>query len=126
MLLHGGDALDGCLRGGDGGDGGNPRQHCSPADGLLIEEGILAARSVDDELNAVALDQVHNVRPALLDLEDPLDAEAGLLQYVGRALCGYDPETEVDVAASQVDGCRLVMVVDAEEDRAAGGQHLPR
>src|ERR1017187_1069303 len=122
MLLHGGDALDGGLCGGNGGDGRDACQHRSPADGLLVKEGILAARGVDDELNAVALDQVHNVRPALLDLEDPLDAEAGLLQHVGRALGGYDPETEVNIAVSQGGGCRLVMVVDAAEDRTARGQ----
>ena len=78
MALHGGNALGRCLGGGDGGDGGNARQNRCAADGLLVKKGILAARGVDDELNTVALDQVDDVGTALLDLEDPLDAEAGL------------------------------------------------
>ena len=44
MALHRADALDGSLRGGDGGDGGNARQHRGPANGLLVKEGVLPAR----------------------------------------------------------------------------------
>ncbi len=97
VALHGADALDGGLRGGDGGDGGNARQHRGAANGLLVEEGVLPARGVDDELNAVALDQVHDVRPALLDLEDPLHSEAGFFQHIGRAFGGDDLEAQLNV-----------------------------
>jgi hypothetical protein len=44
---------------------------------------------------------------------------------LGRAFGGHDLEAQFDIAAGQVDGCGLVVIVDAEEDRAAGGQHLP-
>ncbi len=66
VLLHGGDAFGGGLRGGQRGDGGNARQDRGAADRLLVEEGVLAARRVDDELNAVALDEVDGVGAALL------------------------------------------------------------
>src|ERR1035438_4242853 len=92
VALHRADALNCGLCGGNGGDGGNARQHRGPANGFLIEEGVLPARRVDDELDAVALDQVHNVRPALLDLEDALNSETGLFQHIRRALGSDDLE----------------------------------
>ncbi len=46
------------------------------------------------------------------------------LKHVGRAFGGDDFEAEIDVAAGQLDGCLLVVVVDGEEDGAAGGQNL--
>src|ERR1039458_7079831 len=49
VALHRADALDGSLRGSNGGDGGNARQHCGPANRLLVKKGVLPARRVDDE-----------------------------------------------------------------------------
>jgi len=76
MQLNGGDAFNRGLCGGDGRDGGYPSQNGRTADSLLVKKRILPARGVDDELDAVALDQVDDVGPAFLHLEYPLDGKA--------------------------------------------------
>src|ERR1700744_5601543 len=72
LLLHGGNAFNGRLCGSDGGDGGNAGQDSGAADGLLVEERILPARRVDDELNAISLDEIDDVGTAFLYFEDSL------------------------------------------------------
>ena len=65
LPLRRGDSLHRCLRRGDGRNGGNSRQHRRTPNRLLVEERVLPARRIDDELNAIALDQVDDVGPAL-------------------------------------------------------------
>src|SRR5581483_6589930 len=107
----------------DGWDAGGDR--CT-ADRLFVKEGVLPAGSIDDELDPSPLDQVDDVRPALLHLENAFDDQAGGLERVRRSLGGDDLETKMDVAAGEIDGGGLVMVVHAEENRTAGRQHLSR
>ncbi len=71
MLLHGRYSIGGGLRGGNGGDGGNALEHRCPANGLLIENCVLAARGIHDHLDAVALDEIHDVGAAFFDFEIP-------------------------------------------------------
>ena len=99
MFLHGGDAVCRGLRGGERSDGGNAREDCGAANGLLVEDRVLAARGVDDELNAAFLDEVDGIGPALVDFEDALDDEARGFKHVGGAFGGDDFEAEIDVAA---------------------------
>ena len=124
MALHGGDPLGGGLRGGERGDGGDTLEDSSAADGFFVEDGVLAAGRVDDELDAALFDEIDGVGAALVDFEDALDTEAGGFKGVGGAFGGDDLEAEIDVAARQWHGGLLVVVVDREEDRAAGGQDL--
>ena len=102
LLLHGFNSLDGCLGGRNGRDGRHACQHRSPADRLLIEECVLTAWSIDDELDAITLDKVDDVGAAFLDLEDTFDRQAGLLQCVRGAFGGDDLEAEIDEAPCQV------------------------
>ncbi len=121
-----GNTLHRGLRCRDGGNRWNPRQHRCPANSLLIKKSILSARCIDDELNAVALDQVHHVRPALFHLEHPLYGKPRLLQHVGRAFGGHDVEAQFHIVPAKLDNRPLVVVVHTEEDRAARRQHLSR
>src|ERR1700677_1630818 len=57
-FLQRGDPLSRGLRSRQRGDRGNSRQHRSPPNRLLIEERILTARRIDDQLNTIALDQI--------------------------------------------------------------------
>src|SRR5262249_322880 len=56
MLLHGGYPFKGSLSRGNRRDGRDPRKHSRPANRLFIEEGVLTARRIDDELNPLTLD----------------------------------------------------------------------
>ena len=47
-----------------------------------------------------------------------------MFQHIGSAFRGHKVKTEMNVAASQFNGSRLVVVVHAEEHRSLGGQHL--
>src|SRR5208283_1564909 len=112
VLLHGGDAFGGGLGGGERGDGGNAREHGGAADGLLVEDGVLAARRVDDELDALLFDEIDGVGAALGHFEDALDDESRALKHLGRAFGGDDLEAEVDIAAGERDNILLVRIVD--------------
>ena len=63
-----------------GGDAGNVMGDCGAADGFLVEEGVAAERGVDDEVDLSALDIVHDVGPAFVDLVNGLDVNAGVSQ----------------------------------------------
>src|SRR5580698_1142529 len=122
--LHGLDSFHGSLRSGDGGDGGNASQHGGAANRLLVEQRLLTTRRIDDEMNAIALDQIDDVGPAFLYLKDALDRHPGAFQNVGRTFGRDKPEPKVHVPPSEINRSLLVMVVDAQEDRSAGGQYL--
>src|SRR6266568_452555 len=81
-LLHRCYSFHRCLCGCNRRDSWNTGQHSSAPDCLLIKERVLPSRSVDDELNAIAFDQIHDVWPPFLDLIYPLHAKAGTLKYV--------------------------------------------
>src|SRR5580698_2911811 len=99
MFLHGGDAIRRGLGGGERGAGGNACEDCGAANGLFVEDRILAARGVDDELNAAFLDEIDGVGPALIHFEDALDDETCTLKDVGCAFGSHDFEAEIYVAA---------------------------
>ena len=82
----------GCRQRGDGRDS---RLHRRPPDGLLIEPGIEAVRRIDDQLNALALDQVHHVGASFFHFVDALHRHAGVFEHVGGAGRGDQLETHV-------------------------------
>ncbi len=111
MPLHCGNSFGRSLGGGERSDGGNARQHRGAADRLLVEERVLAARRIHDELNAFTLDEVHCIGPALIDFEHPLDDEARAFKHIGGAFSCDDFEAEIDVAARQRNASLLVVIV---------------
>jgi len=54
-----------------------------------------------------------------------IDDQAGFFESVGGAVGGYEFETHVDEAAGYFDYSGLVMVGDADEDRALRWELLP-
>src|ERR1700751_3983480 len=59
--LKSGNSFGGGACSRERGDGRNPRGHGGSPDGLLVEERIGAVRCVDDQLNAVAFNQVDDI-----------------------------------------------------------------
>src|ERR1035438_3088852 len=124
VALHRSNSLDRSLCRCDCCDCGNARQHRSATNGLLIEKSVLAARCIDDELNAIAFNQVNDVGPPLFYFENTFYNQACVLKNIGRALRGNKTETKMHVPASQIDCGWLVMVIYAEEHRSADRQDL--
>ena len=52
------------------------RPNGSAPDGLLIELGIDTVRRIDDPVDALALDEIHDVGAAFFDFVDALDRHA--------------------------------------------------
>ena len=83
--LQGGDAFGGSASGGHGSDGGNARENRGATNGLLVEVRILTTRRIDDELDAIAFDEVDDIRAAFFHLIDAINGHASFLDGVGRA-----------------------------------------
>src|SRR5438105_2894414 len=93
--LDGRDSLCRSACRGNRGDGGNTSQNRSATDRFFIEEGILPAWRVHDELDTVTLDVVHDVGAAFLDLVDALYLQAGVFQHIGRSVGCHDVEAHL-------------------------------
>ena len=68
--LHRGNAFHRGLCCSNRRDGWDAGENGCAANGLLVKQGILPARGVDDELDALALDQVDDIRSPFLYLEN--------------------------------------------------------
>src|SRR5208337_849669 len=122
--LQGGDAFAGGTRGGERGDGGNARGNGGAADGLLVEPGLHAMGGVDDQLNALALDEVNHVGTAFLHLVHAVNVQPGFFQHARRPVGGDDAEAEFDETLPQLRHEGLVAIVGADEYSAGDGQYL--
>src|SRR5580698_6807262 len=60
--LQGGNPFRGCARRRKRGDRGNPRRHSRASDRPLVEPRLKPGGSVDDEMDSLALDEIHHVR----------------------------------------------------------------
>src|SRR5262252_4874424 len=70
-----------CKSGDALGDGG-------ATDRLLVEPGILALGSVDDELNPLPFNQIYDVRPTFFDFVDAFHCQPGSLNCGGGSMRG--------------------------------------
>ena len=93
-------------------------------DGLLVEPRLGTVRGVDDQVDALAFDQVDHVGAAFLHFIDTFDVEPGLFEDVRGTRGGYQLESHVDEATGNVGDLRLVVVGDADEDRTLRRQFL--
>src|SRR5215831_17650574 len=87
--LQRGDAFSSGPGSGQSGDRRDAGGYSSAADRLLVKERFLALRSVDDQLNPVALDQIDHMGTSFLHLVHAVASHPGSLDYVGRASCGH-------------------------------------
>src|SRR5207237_9167945 len=89
------------------------------ADCLLIEPRLKAVGGIDDELNLLALDQIHNVGPALFDFVHAVGAEAGILQNIGRSTSRHQFEPEVGKTPANLRNLGFIVISNADKNRAA-------
>jgi len=129
VLAQGGDAQGGGPGPAHRGHDGRARIDGRRADFHLVSARRLARRGVDDQLDLAVLQEIQRVGPALGELEDAPDFEAGLFQHGGRAGGGNQLEAQVGEEFAHRRKALLVGVAHADEDataqreRAAGG-HL--
>ena len=90
----------------------------APPDRLLIGEGGGPGRRVNRELNVPAFQQIHRVGPAFIHLENSPANQPGIAQRRRRAARRRQREAEFGEPPGHRHGFRLVVVVDADEDRA--------
>ncbi len=67
--LHCSDSLHGSLCSRDRGNRRNACQYRRATDRLFVEQRVLSAWRVDDELNTIALDQIDYIRSSFIDFE---------------------------------------------------------
>ncbi len=100
--------------------------HRLTADGVRLAYGVLALGGVDDQVDLVVLDHVHDVRPALAHLVHPAAGNAGLGQRACRALGRHHLEAALDQRARQLHRAGLVAVAHADEAHALARQRHAR
>src|SRR5438445_13792223 len=66
-------------------DGGDACSNRGAANGLLVEPWFKSSRSVDDQLNALPLDEIDDVRPSFFDFVDALHVHACTFAHVVSA-----------------------------------------
>src|SRR6185437_15696331 len=122
--LQRGDAF-GCRSSGrESRYGWNPRLHRRAPDRLLIKPGIDPVWRITDQVNALALDEVHDVRPSFFYLVNPLYRHARSLKHVGGTRRGHQLEAHVHKLARDFRHTRFVVIGDADEHHALRGQFL--
>ena len=125
LLAQRADRADGGGGAGERGDARHLVHHRGAADRAIVEERLAAERRVDDEIDLAVDDLVGDVRPAFVHLEDDVDVEAVGAQVGGGPARRDQAEAELGEIARDRQQVRLVVVVDADERRAALGQPLP-
>jgi len=124
--LQGGDSFGGSAGGGERRDGRDAGGNGRAANCFLVKVRVGAVRRIDDQLNAIGLDQIDGVRASFFDFVDAIDGETRLFQNVGGTVSGNQLESHVDEAARDFDDVRLVVIGDADEERALRRQLLSR
>lgn len=104
FFAHGGDGVGGGIGAGQCGKGDNTVLHRRATDGAFIVKGRTSERRIDDQVNFIALDQVHHVRAAFVDFEHALAMDAGVVQKACRAARGHDFEAQIVQAFGDADG----------------------
>src|SRR5581483_4322884 len=116
--LQGGNSLARSPSGGERSDRRYARSDGSSANGLLIEPWLDAVRRVDDELDALTLDQVDDIGPAFFHLVHAFHVQPGVLQHPRGGVRSDDTESQLDEALRQLGHERLVALIAAHEDRS--------
>src|SRR5439155_14748282 len=121
---QGGDAFGGGAGSGQRRDRWNASGHSGAADGLLIEERVLSVRRVDDELNAIAFNQVNHVWTTLFYFIHAVASHTGFFDYVGGSASSDQFEPHIHKFARNIRNVWLVVVSDADEDASLSRQLL--
>src|SRR6516165_10184900 len=90
------DSVNGCGSARDRGYARNVVVDRGATDRFFVEERFAAKRSIDDEVDLTALDVVHNMRAAFIDLVNRFDFNSRTAQHASGSSCRDDFETDFD------------------------------
>src|ERR1035438_4372373 len=91
---------------------------------LLVEPWIDAVRRVDDQVQALTLDEVNHVGASFFHLVHAFNSQARVFENLRRAVSCDQAESEFDEALCNFGNEGLVAIVCAYEDTARGRQDL--
>src|SRR5690242_1297791 len=106
-------------------DRGDSRRHCGAPDRFLIEPRLLAGGSIDDELNALALDEIDHIGAPFLDFVNTLHVHPGRLDHVRCASRGNELESHVNELPCDRRDMTLIVIRNTDEDCSLRRQFLP-
>src|SRR5262245_39660174 len=113
LLSQGGNRT----RGGGGPGQGRKRDdvilHGRAPDRSFIIKRCTPERSVDDQIDLIALDQIDDVRSSFVDLVDTIAGNPGFDQKAGRPARGDNPEAEFVQTFCDPYRVLLIIIVDA-------------
>src|SRR3984957_20743686 len=96
-----------------------------PSNRFFVVEGFSAQRRVDDQVDVAGFDEIDDIRPALVHLEDGFCWNACGFECGGGASCGKQQETEIMQLFPERAEVLLVAVVDTQKNRALARKALP-
>src|SRR5438067_13558621 len=95
--------------------------HSGPTDRLLIEPWILALRSVDHKLDAVALNKIDYIGAAFFDLINAFYFETGIFQNAGSLMRVDDIESQFCETMFKLDETAFIIIGNADEHDSIRG-----
>ncbi len=99
--------------------------HGFSPDRNLVPPGAVARRSVDDQVDLPVLDQVHDIRPSLVDFINYFHGDPVLGKGFARPAGGHDLKSKVLELFSDKDNGPLILILHADEDFTLLGKELP-
>src|SRR5579872_4509763 len=105
---------------------GDPAVHRLSADGIGLEDGLLAFGGVYDQIDLVVLDHVDDVWPPFAYLVDAPAFDAGGCERGGRTAGRDQREAVPDQTPRQLYRAGLVTLTHADEAAALARQHHAR
>src|SRR5271155_768821 len=121
---HGANAAGGGAGGRQRGDAGNVVAHGGAANGFFVVEGFAAERRVDDQIHLAGLDQVHDIRAALVHFVHRFKLDPRASECCAGASRGDDSQAGGSEVLGDGGDMALVVVVDAHEDNSRERQAL--
>src|SRR5438270_12831652 len=107
-------------------DSRNARHHRRAPDRLLIKPGLLPCGCIDDQLNALAFNEIYDVGAPFFYLVNTFHMHPCSFQHVRSARGRHQLESHIEEFASHHRNMALVASGDADEDGALRRQFLPR
>src|SRR3954469_4082889 len=116
--LQSGNALGGSARSGESCYGRNAGGDGGAADRLLVEERVGPLRCVDDQLNAIAFDEIDHIGAAFFYFVNPITSHSCRFNHIGCTSSSDQLESHVNELPCDFRDVRLVVIGDADEEGA--------
>jgi hypothetical protein len=118
------NAVGRSLRCGKRGDAGDPVTHGCAPDGFFVIEGLAAEGRINDQIDATGFDQIDDVGATFVSLIDGFGSYTRRGERSGGAASGQQSESQFGEIACQRHNMALIVIIDADKDRALAGQLL--